>query len=401
MTDNAVPKTMVNQPTAPSFMLKWGENREPILLRPSIAVFACFAAASAAIAVDMSAITLSNQYDEGVYWQSLRAMSAGYHLYSQIFDSQPPLFLMSIFPFYKLFGSTIVSARLGIATLSLLGLFGAYYTGKALAGRAAGVATVLLLMVTPIYLEQAHILRAEGPATGLMVVAVGAALMWWEHPAGRSGTAYAALSAAALATGVLIKLLAVTAIVPIALLVLGRLWQIRHETRALIWDKLRPLAIATIMAPFVTFVILAPFLHSLNPLTDQVINFHLAAKKMMISSEGENVRILGWFFTDHIALSAAATIGVVVAVARRDWRVIPLLCWFLTTLVLLRVQVPLWSRHVIVLVPPMIAIVALGLRGFPAIPIRRSLKLASCHGSWHSHHQRATLSRMGGQGRSG
>ena len=108
--------------------------------------------------------------------------------------------------------------------------------------------------------------------------------------------------------GVLIKLLAVTAIVPIALLVLARLWQIRHETRALIWDKLSPLAIATIVAPFVTFVILAPYLHSLNPLTDQVIKFHLAAKKMMISSEGENVRILGWFFTDHIALSAAATL---------------------------------------------------------------------------------------------
>ena len=60
-------------------MLKW-ENREPILLRPSIAIFVCFVAVSAAIAIDMNAITLSNEADEGVYWQSLRAMSAGYHL---------------------------------------------------------------------------------------------------------------------------------------------------------------------------------------------------------------------------------------------------------------------------------------------------------------------------------
>ena len=185
-------------------MLKW-ENREPILLRPSIAVFACFAAASAAIAIDMSAITLSNEADEGVYWQSLRAMSAGYHLYSQIFYSQPPLFLISIYPFYELLGSTITSARVGIATLTLLGLFSAYLMGRAFGGRGIGIATVLLLMVTPIYLEQAHVLRAEGPSTGLMVLAVGAAFMWWEHPIGRSGTAYCALSATALATAVLIN----------------------------------------------------------------------------------------------------------------------------------------------------------------------------------------------------
>ena len=135
---------------------------------------------------------------------------------------------------------------MGIATLSLLGLFGAYLMGRAFGGRGIGIATVLLLMVTPIYLEQAHVLRAEGPSTGLMVLAVGAAFMWWEHPIGRSGTAYCALSATALAMAVLIKLLAVTAIVPIVLLALARMWQIRNETTANIWGDLCPLGVATI-----------------------------------------------------------------------------------------------------------------------------------------------------------
>ena len=90
---------------------------------------------------------------------------------------------------------------MGIATLSLLGLFGAYLMGRAFGGRGIGIAAVLLLMVTPIYLEQAHVLRAEGPSTGLMVLAVGAAFMWWEHPIGRSGTAYCTLSVTALVDG--------------------------------------------------------------------------------------------------------------------------------------------------------------------------------------------------------
>src|SRR5690348_2372500 len=50
-----------------------------------------------------------DSYDEGVYWQSLRAMSAGYSLYQQIFYSQPPFFLLSIYPFFVLFGGTLWS----------------------------------------------------------------------------------------------------------------------------------------------------------------------------------------------------------------------------------------------------------------------------------------------------
>jgi 4-amino-4-deoxy-L-arabinose transferase-like glycosyltransferase len=346
---------------------------EPSHLGPATLLFICIAIASVAIAIDISAANLSQTYDEGVYWQSLRAMSAGYHLYEQIFYSQPPLFLMSIYPFYELLGSTITSARVGVATLSLLGLPGAYLIGKALAGRAAGIAAVVLLIVTPIYLEQSHILRAEGPATGLLFLTIGAALAWWEHPTGRRGMAFAALCAVTLALGILVKLLDVTAVVPIALLVLARIWHIRHETNSNIWVSLRPIGAAMVAAVIVTLIILAPYLGSLNALVQQVVKFHLAAKKMMIASESENVHTLGQFFFANRVLATAAIIGVAVAVMRRDWRIVPLLAWFLTTLILLRVQLPLWPRHAIVLIPPLIAIVVLGLKGLPAIPMGRPI----------------------------
>src|SRR6266567_4128328 len=74
-------------------------------------------------------------YDEGVYWQSLRAMSAGHPLYQQIFYSQPPFFLLSAFPSFALLGGTLWSGRLGIALVSLLGMLGAFLLGKALAER--------------------------------------------------------------------------------------------------------------------------------------------------------------------------------------------------------------------------------------------------------------------------
>src|SRR5712691_3443704 len=46
-------------------------------------------------------------YDEGVYWQSLRAMTTGHALYQDIFYSQPPFFLLSTFPGYVLFGGSL------------------------------------------------------------------------------------------------------------------------------------------------------------------------------------------------------------------------------------------------------------------------------------------------------
>src|SRR5947199_8510861 len=45
-------------------------------------------------------------YDEGVYWQTLRAMSAGHPLYQETFYSQPPFFVLSIYPIYTLLGQT-------------------------------------------------------------------------------------------------------------------------------------------------------------------------------------------------------------------------------------------------------------------------------------------------------
>ena len=96
-------------------------------------------------------------YDEGVYWQTLLSMHAGYTLYQQIFYSQPPFFMLSTYPFYILFGSTLWSARLGIALVSLLGLAGALSMGKALSGRLGAIAAVFLLVMDPLSVSYTHL----------------------------------------------------------------------------------------------------------------------------------------------------------------------------------------------------------------------------------------------------
>src|SRR5207237_4823590 len=121
-----------------------------------------------------------DSYDEGVYWQSLRAMSVGHALYSSIFYSQPPFFLLSTFPLYQLFASTLWSARLGVALVSLLGLPGAFLLGKSLSGRPGALAAVLLLIVNPLYLAESQTLQAEASSTAFSLLSVGLAYLWWE-----------------------------------------------------------------------------------------------------------------------------------------------------------------------------------------------------------------------------
>ena len=156
-----------------------------------------------------------NSYDEGVYWQSLHSMTTGASLYQQIFYSQPPFFLISLYPFYTLFGQTIWSARLGIVVISLFGFLGALLLGKALAGRWGMLLALLLLVINPLYLRESQTLQADAPSTALMLLAVGLAYQWWERPRGLMGYFLATLAAITLALSILTKLLAAPALAPI------------------------------------------------------------------------------------------------------------------------------------------------------------------------------------------
>ena len=200
-------------------------------------------------------------FDEGVYWLTLRSMGAGHHLYQQIFYSQAPFFLPALYPFYVSLGSTLQGTHLGLAVLSLLGLAGAYMLGRALGGQAGGIASLAIIGVTPMYLTQSQKLCAEGPAVAFVLLAVGAALMWRRHPGGWSGYCFALLSAIALSLGVLTKFFVVVAVVPVLLIIAAHLWECAfQETDSDIQAGLLPLVVA-IAAGAITTRRLAPFAH--------------------------------------------------------------------------------------------------------------------------------------------
>src|SRR5579859_1343621 len=345
-------------------------------------------------------------YDEGVYWQSLRAMSAGQTLYQPTFYSQPPFFLLSIFPTFMLFGQTLWAARLGIVLVSLLGFVGAMLLGKALAGRVGLLAALFLLVADPLYLAQSQSIQAEAPSAAFSLLAVGLAYLWFSQPEGVAGLWYAALCAITLALGILCKLLGVAAVVPVGLLMLAQLWKVwqrrgndgqiegdgkseptgtpgvpinrrgptleagtsgvgRDWSRSR-WrgDSRRFSGVGSVIVGVVAFiltlvVVILPFAGVFPQMMQQVVSFHLAAGVTFKSTQAGNSTML---LTALSSLTAgAALVGSIAALLRRDWRVFPLIAWFLATIYLLWQQVPLFPHHLVALVPPLVALAVVGI----------------------------------------
>ena len=312
-------------------------------------------------------------YDEGVYWQSLRAMSAGYTLYHQIFYSQPPFFLLSTYPFFALFGSTLWSARLGIALVSLLGLPGAYLLGKSLGGRVGAILALVLIIVNPIYLTQSQTIEAEVSSAAFSLLTIGAAYLWWDNPESVQGMVYAIICGVTLSLGILCKLLGLSCLVPIGLLMLARLWQLWRKQPGqpgVTPASVRAMIIGAI-ACIITFAILIiPYIGAWHDILQGVVTFHTHAGTVFGQQPGIialKKQYFQTFFTSQFALILAACLGTFIALIRRNWKFVPLLAWLLVSLYLLWITTPLFYRHLIALVPPLIGLAVLGLEGLPTI----------------------------------
>jgi hypothetical protein len=303
-------------------------------------------------------------YDEGVYWQSLMAMRAGYSLYGQIFYSQPPFFLLSTYPFYILFGNSLWSARLGVALVSLVGLVGAFLLGKALRGRLGAVLATLLVVADPLYLSLSQKIEAEVSSTAFSLLAVGAAYMWWESSENREdthGLVMAILCGIALPLGILSKLLSLTAVVPVGLLVLARLWQYWQKKPGVTIHSVRTILVAVGTSIVITLLVVVPFLGSYTRLVQDVISFHTQARAALINNQVHNIQTFKSFLFGTWPLVVAAAFGLLTSCIRRDWRVLPLLAWLLLTMYMLWLEVPLFYRHFVALLPALIGMAILGV----------------------------------------
>ena len=316
---------------------------------------------------------VQRDYDEGVYWQSLRAMASGHPLFTSVFSSQPPFFLLSLYPFYMFFGQSIAAARFGVAVFAVIGVIAMYWLGRELGGHWIGLAAAALLAIDPLFLHEARTLQAEAPALALEILCVALAVAALRQR-GRARAVLALASGIVLALGTLIKLLDVVAIVPIVLYLGapafatwdagdGRLRPPSTDAlRLALHESLAALAWVVVGVIVGSLVVLLPFVGSFGALWDQVVRFHLVAARVEHASLLHNAKIIAGGMK---TLGVPALLALLLAAWRRAWRMIPPLLWLGASGLLLIRQAPLFDHHIVLVIPCLALTAALGLEMAP------------------------------------
>ncbi len=92
--------------------------------------------------------------DEGIYLTSFLLVDRGSPAYKETFFSQPPGFLLSVYPGFVLFGKTLQAARLTIGLWSIIGLLAIIWIAFELKNKWPGLLAVSLLFLIPSYYNQ-------------------------------------------------------------------------------------------------------------------------------------------------------------------------------------------------------------------------------------------------------
>jgi hypothetical protein len=290
-------------------------------------------------------------WDEGVYWISMQTMRSGHALFSSVYSSQPPAFLLLTEPPWALLGGGIAAARAVMLLWGAVAVVAGGVIGWRLGGRVAAVA------------RQALVLQADGPATSLGLVAVALAAVAVTTSRRRWGTVAAALGGAALVIGLLTKLLDLAVVPPMVVVLAGR--GLRHR----LW------AAAAGGALIAACAVLLPMRDAWAAMWSDAIGLHLSSQSLT-----SGITLSGALH-ERWQLGALAVAGAVAGWRRHRRLVVAGAAWVAGALLAMDVTHPLWPHHTVSASPGYALLVGAGVSSVSAWvvarPWRRSTEVAT------------------------
>ena len=287
-------------------------------------------------------------YDEGVYWLSLQSMHAGHPLFTAVYSSQPPAFLLFLEPPWAALGASISAARAVMLAWAVVGVAAGSVIGWRLGGRVAAIAVAVVLAVDPLMVRQSIVLQADGPATSLALVAVALAALAVTARRPRWSTIAAACAGAALVIGILTKLFDVAAIPPLVALVASS-------------PQRRRLSLAACAgAVAVAGAILLPLHDAWAAIWSDSVGLHVNTRSITYGISFGSALEQRWYL--EVIAAAAAVLGW-----RRHRRLVVIgLVWVAGALLAMAATTPLWEHHAVSLSPGLALLVAAGVSSVAA-----------------------------------
>ena len=278
-------------------------------------------------------------FDEGVYWLSLRSLRAGHAFATEVYSSQPPAFLLGLQPAWAWLGGTIEAARALMTGWGCVAVVAAGVSAWRLAGAWTGVAAAVLTGVDPRLVDQSVTLQADGPATALGLVALAAAALAATARGRRSQAVAAAAAGALLVAGVLTKLFDAGLLPALAVaLVLGGRWRLRAVA-------------ATAGGALMAAVVLLPLHDAWGAMWSQAVSAHLDTRSL---DSGFGAGYLAALARPEWAVMVVAAAGLLTGwwAARRLWVVS--VAWCGGAVAMLVATHPLFQHHAVLLMAGMV-----------------------------------------------
>lgn len=119
--------------------------------------------------------------DEGIYLTSFLLVDRGHPAYKETYFSQPPGFLLSVYPGFVLFGKTLQAARLTVGLWSLIGLLAIIWIGFELKNKWAGLLAISLLFLLPSYFNQSLTFQSDILITTFSLICLAALIKFGKN----------------------------------------------------------------------------------------------------------------------------------------------------------------------------------------------------------------------------
>jgi 4-amino-4-deoxy-L-arabinose transferase-like glycosyltransferase len=299
---------------------------------PRIEAAGLFGVLAAAALLFSRTLDAGANYDEGVYLASADALGRGDRLGEDVFASQPPGFYLLLRLATALPGSSVAETRSLFLLLALVGVAGAWWLGRTLAGSVAGLGAGAALLAAPSFAGESTRIAADMPSIALAFVSLALLADALERRSELVGAA----AGLTLSAAVSVKLFAVVAALPAAAMIVAA----RPSWRAL----------AAIVGGLVTvpLLLVAVYAGDLGALYDDVVAFHTSARDQ---GAGPNSERVARFFAPRSAWTWLVAAGALVWIARRGHprTLLPLWQWAVASAAFLVWQRPLLDHHFVLL----------------------------------------------------
>ena len=282
--------------------------------------------------------------DEGNRLLIARTLDQGHHLYSEIWDDQPPLFSHVTMWWCRLVGWEVNNVRILILLFGAAAIFAAYDSARLLWGHAAALAATALLPCTMYFMRLSVSAMVGLPAIALALLCVWALLRW--AMSGRLGWLLAAGVLMGLA--LMMKLFTGFLLPVFGLWVLVVAWQQRHRN-APAWKVLVPPALwsLTVIAIAGTIVLLWVGPADFHYLYDTHVQVSRPEHPLKSGLHG-----VLWMIHFDWEAAFLAFLGTAQMVITRRWRLALVASWCLVGLIALILHSPRWYHHHLLLSVP-------------------------------------------------